>query len=63
MAGDYSDLYYPTWWEFVGQIVFLCLLYTPSFALVYMNRRMVATCIRRAHPNYDFKNKCLNLEP
>ena len=56
LASEFSDLYYPHWWQFLGQLVFICLLYAPSFGLVYMNLRMVKTCIKRAHPFYDLKN-------
>jgi hypothetical protein len=56
LSSDYSDLYYPNIWQFIGQMIFIGILYTPSFGLVYFNRRMVRTCIRRKHPDYDFKN-------
>ena len=55
IAGDYSDLYYPSKGNFVWQLLFIILLYVPSFALWYMNLRMVKTCIIRVHPNYNFE--------
>jgi len=59
ISSEFSDLYYPNGWEFVWQLLFICILYIPSIALFYMNRRMVNTCIRRVHPFYDFKTNQL----
>ena len=53
VSGDYSDLYYPNKWGFVWQLVFICILYAPSFGLYYMSRGMLKTCITRVHPSYD----------
>ena len=55
LSGDYSDLFYPNKGEFVAQLLFILVLYLPSAALYYMNRRMIKTCILRVHPNYDFE--------
>ena len=62
LSSDFADLYYPNWYEFLGQLVFILILYTPSFAMVFMNLRMVKTCIRRVHPYYDFKKNQLYLK-
>ena len=55
LSGDYSDLFYPNKGSFVAQLLFIIVLYLPSFFLFYMNRRMVKTCIIRVHPNYNFE--------
>ena len=55
LTGDFADLYYPNGWEFLGQLIFILILYTPSFALFVFNLRMIKTCIRRVHPYYDFE--------
>ena len=55
VSGDYNDLFYPNKWEFVWQLVLICLLYAPSFGLYYMNGRMLRTCIERVHPAYNFE--------
>ena len=54
IMSDFSELYYPDKWAFLGQLIFIFVLYTPSFSLYYMNKRMIQTCIRRIHPYYDF---------
>ena len=59
MSSDFSDLYYPNGWKFLGQLLLIIILYIPSFAMVFLNLRMTNTCIRRVHPHYDFKNKQL----
>lgn len=61
LASDYSDFYYPNGWQFFGQMVFIFILYAPSFALVFFNRRMIRTCIRRKHPDYDFTENTLSM--
>ena len=43
----------------MGSIRLLLVLYVPSIALYFMNRRMLKTCIRRIHPYYDFEAKQL----
>ena len=62
LASDYSDFYYPNGWQFFGQMVFIFILYAPSFALVFFNRRMIRTCIRRKHPDYDFTENTLSMK-
>ena len=59
IGGPYADLYYPNKWEFVASLSLIIVLYAPSFALVFFNRRMVNACIRQIYPNYDFNNHCL----
>ena len=46
ISGPYADLYYPNKWEFVASLALIIVLYAPSFALVFFNRRMVNACIR-----------------
>ena len=55
VSGDYSDLFYPNKGSFVAQVLFIIVLYLPSFFLYYLNRRMVKTCVMRVHPNYNFE--------
>jgi len=62
ILGDFSDLFYPNKWAFLGQLIFICVLYAPSFGLYYMNKRMLRTCIRRIHPYYDFQTNKLLLK-
>ena len=55
LNSEFGDLYYPSYWDFVGQIIFIKVLYLPSFMLYAINYRVLNTCIRRLHPNYDFR--------
>ena len=55
VSGDYSDLFYQNKGSIVAQVLFIIVLYLPSFFLYYLNRRMVKTCIMRVHPNYNFE--------
>ena len=61
IASDYSDLFYPNKGNFVWQLLFICILYLPSFFLYYMSRRMIKTCIMRVHPTYNLETHELHI--
>ena len=55
LGSEFGDVYYPNGWQFLAQLVFILVLYLPSFTLYVANRRLIATCVRRRHPDYDFE--------
>ena len=51
---EFQDVWYPTFGDFFAEFLLIWALYLPMVALWYMERRMIRTCVRRAHPYYDF---------
>ena len=62
LGSEFRDLYYPSGWDYVGSLVFIIILYVPTFALYVVNGHMLNTCIRRIHPQYDFETGKLEVK-
>jgi len=54
--GQFGDFYYPFALDLVVWFLIIIALYLPFFFQYYMVTRMIKTCVKLSHPDYDFES-------